>query len=192
MKKLLLKELNEYIPKCIICKKDMYIFIKGNIQSRKHVFTGKKISIKTKIEQGHMMSGNKDYPFIIRMSDSEILEGQEFFSNLFKNWTYVNKRCSTCDFIIGTIQNGDYGEPMFPTSNIFPSMKLSKEKVSYTMPGGKNVTIEKKYYDPATFLNEHIKIEINNKPLPPFPFEFAAVNGLKQLNTRLLTIRTFQ
>lgn len=192
MKILHLKELIDYIPKCIICKKDMYLFIKGTIVSKKHVFTGKKISIKTKMENGHILSENKTYPFSIRVSDSLILEGQEFLTTLFKHWTYVNKRCNTCDFIIGTMYNAPYDVNASLRDNLFPNLKLSVERVAYTMPGGKNALIEKKYYDPASFLNERTRIEINNKPLPPFPFEFGSVNGLKQLTNRLLTIRTFQ
>lgn len=188
MKKFTIKELVEYIPKCIICQKDMYISIKGNIQSQKHRFTGKKVSLTTKVQDDALVSVGKDL-FTIDLNTSEIITGAEFFNSLMNSWLYVNKRCRTCDFLISNIYN-DFDTIVARTH--FPKLKLQNEQISYTMPGGKIVKILKSYYDDNTMLGSMTRITINNKLLPPFPFDFTAIHGLKQLNNRLLTIRTFQ
>lgn len=188
MKTFTLKELINYIPTCIICSKQLVLAINGNIKSSKQRYTGKNISVKTKVKDSILESANKNYNLSISLDDGEIIEGVELVNNLMTGWMYVKKQCKTCCLTINTT----YNDGNLKNVKIFPPLKLTSEDLSYTMPGGKEVKIYKQYYDDQTMLGERTQITINGKLLPPFPFYFDKIDDLKHLNKRLLTVRTFQ
>lgn len=188
MKTFTLKELINYIPTCIICGKQLMLSINGNIKTSKQKWTGKNISIKTKIKDSVLESTSKNYTLSVNLDNNEIVEGGELINNLMTSWMYVNKQCKTCCLTVNTT----YNDGNTKNTTAFPTVKLTSESLGYTMPGGKEVKIFKHYYDDQTMLGERTQITISGKLLPAIPFYFDKIDNLKHLNKRILTIRTFQ
>lgn len=186
-----IKEFIDYIPNCILCKKEMQIAIHAIRKSEKN-WNYDNIHIKTSVIDNMIISKNKDYKLEINMYDNTIVSGSEFISSIENNTIDVNKSCKTCNFKIKAIHNSKYTSRT-KTNKIenFPSLVLAKEELYYTRNGGKNVVIVK-YHPPSYDASANMWITINNKKIQSFNLDLSKLKDLDHLNSKLSTLITFQ
>ena len=183
-----LKEISEYIPNCLICGKQIPIIIDGLLKNKKGLHSFDRVNIRTEIKNNIVISMNKNYPLSINLDTAEILEGKELVNILMSRWLYIKKHCKTCHFIITMM----YNSGNLKNVNNFPKYELYSEELAYTMPGGKRAYIHKRYFEKDSLLATYTQLYIDNKPILSCQFDFSKFENLKQINKRVLTIRTFQ
>lgn len=196
-----LKELNEYIPHCIICGKDMHLKISGSLTKPSHfhssgnttVLYSARTSIKLKsfLKDGLLhFKDTKDanIAILVDPDTNKVIEGMDLLKALSSNWIYLNKNCQTCDCNIATMYTNKEAAKL----ENFPPLKLTSEKLHYTMKRGKTVFIMKSFYDDATLLGSRTNVLINGKPIKEINLDLSRYKNLEQLNNRLATIMVFQ
>lgn len=141
------------------------------------------IRLKMHLKDGILRSKHKKHSISIELATNLIIDGQDIVNRLRANYTHVNKICPTCHFKIQAV----YKEGSIKKENCFPPLTLHNEELHYTMKGGKSVDIQKHYG-----LNTNsATIRLENKYLPPVPWDFDKFKDLAHLNKRLATIKLF-
>lgn len=174
-----------YIPKCLICGKDMIISIngsKGAITSHNY----NTINIKMDLNENLLVSKNKNYQLSINIDDNTICDGQTLIESMSVRSINLNKNCSTCFFKIKAIN--DSIDKI--RAGIFPSILLDKEELHYTKTKGRSVNIIN--YRSLWDLSHHTDINIDNKRVKSYNFDLSKFKNLTHLNNRLSTLITFQ
>jgi len=194
-----IQDLIDYIPNCIICRKEMIISIEGVIlpllPSKNQYAKKENVQMILFLKDGIVRTKKRNLSLAIKAEDNFIIDGQDIVSRLMINWTYVKKICSTCNFKINTVI--DYKEGVIKKQNYFPPLIIDHEVLQYTFKGGKKVHITK-YYNDYYYNNrvlpsrsEAVTIRLNDKSLPPVPLDLDKFKNLDQLNKRLSTIILF-
>jgi hypothetical protein len=140
------------------------------------------IRLKMVVKDGILCSKHKNHSVSIELKTNNIIYGQDIANRLMINQTNVWKVCKTCHFKICTT----YPKGVIKKENCFPALTLYSEELNYTLRGGKNLYIMKYSSDGNT-----ATIRMDNKYLPPVPWDFDKFKDLEHLNKRLDTIKLF-
>jgi hypothetical protein len=97
----------------------------------------------------------------------------------------IKKDCTTCHFKICT----SCTKASARNGNNFPQLTLSSEEAHYTLKGGKDIQINKYYFSAQN--DQVANIRLNNRYLPPMPWDFSKFQDLEHMNKRLSTIILF-
>lgn len=145
------------------------------------------VRLKLELNDGILRSKHKSYSISIEIATNNIIDGQELINRLQPGNTHVRKMCPTCHFKINT----GYGTGSTKKQNCFPALTMQSEELHYTLKGGKDVQISKYYRSGDPDKGRSATIRLNNKYLPPVPFDFNKFSDLEHLNKRLDTIILF-
>ncbi len=184
-----LNDLNNYVPNCVICSKPMHISITGiatGPANKPRWGSGSEsIRVKFELKEGILRSKNEKHKMSIEMATNAIIEGADLISRLLS--ANVTKGCPTCHFKINT----GWGHHTEKKENCFPALTIESEELHYTLKGGKDIQISKYYRASDPERSQTATIRLNNKYLPPIPFDFNKFSDLEHLNKRLDTIILF-
>lgn len=179
------QDLLNYIPTCVLCGKDMPLLIEGGISivsGQRFSSSDERMRITMQSKDGILYSKNKKYPINVDIVSGKLINGADIFSRLRIDYAKYLKSCTTCDFKIECVS------PKKPEKDLFPVLHLKSERIHYTLRGGKEVEINKSYYNDAGTAS----IRINKKYLPPMPgLDFHKFKDLDHLNQRLGTLIVF-
>ena len=186
-----LQELLEYVPRCILCQKNIPISIEGYLTSadaKKWYGRKQRVYFKLKIKDGVLRDKCRGQSIAIEASTNKLLEGGDFVNRLMLQPITVKKCCPTCAFkFIASYQDGNV-----KTTNTFPPLTLKSEELSFTMKGKKNISILKHY----AFLQEGEEpkciITYDRGSLEPIDLDFTKFTSLDQVAKKIKTIVTFQ
>lgn len=194
------QRLMDYIPNCVICKKEMVFSMEGRIARVKDNKKPKRwndggtwtiLRTRAKNELVHddlLHFRNTKYHISIEPRRNKIIDGLDIAQRI--NSFSISKICRTCDF---KIQAGAEG---CGNSTHFPTMQLSCETLNFTMRGGKRVRMYRGYRQlpPGTTQPTEIstQIYINDHILPSIPLEFSKIKDINQLTRKIKTAIVFQ
>jgi|SRR6185436_4365103 len=194
-----IKKYINYIPRCLICNKEMQLYIQGT--ERKTFWRFDCVYIKTCISDNLLISKSKKYPLIIDINDNRILTGNEIISAIdIKEYSvvYLNKTCSTCKFIIEasyvhpplniTNSINESSPPLCREDGYFPTVFLDQEELCYTRNRGKNISIKRQHYSQLA----RTSLTVDGKSVKCFDLDLSKFNNLNHLNSRISTLLTFQ
>ncbi len=186
-----IQELVNYVPNCLICKKEMQVSLSTYLSSndpKRRVNSRESVSLRFELENCILHSKHKSYQLKIDTITNVILEGQDLADRFTTESTYIKKKCPTCHLKIETIcSNGTIKK-----EKRFPDLTLRHEELHFTMRGGKDLSVSK-YYSTNTSPegDSQAQIMLNHKYLPPVPFDFNKFNSFEQLVNRINTIVLF-
>lgn len=179
-----LQELIDYVPRCLICNKEMQLDITGTIPFvTGYDFHSFKMILNS---DGRLSSKNKSLD--INPKTNEVFSGLDTLSKMVYNLTnHINiyKKCYTCSFLIKC----KYDNIKYIKLEKFPTISLIQEELSYTMSKNKAVRYVK--YFPPNFLGSSY-MTINNKYINNFYIDLSKINNLKHLTRKIKTFLTFQ
>jgi hypothetical protein len=185
-----LEELENYIPNCIICGKHLQLFISGRLNAvspaKPRWGSGQEqIRLPMVLKEGVFRSKHKNHSVSVEYSSNHIIDGQDIVNRL--RFVEAEKNCPTCHFKILAKAKDGQGHK----ENCLPPLTISHEELHYTMKGGKPIRITKYYGTGDTLRGESATIRIDNKFLPPVPWDFDKFKDLAHLNKRIATIKMF-
>ena len=195
-----LRELDSYIPNCIICRKSMGLTIDGLLSSlsaaKPRWSSGnERMQVKLHLKDGIWSGKHKSQAVVIDIVTNKVLQGEELVNRLMPQSTHVRKLCPTCHFKIHTVYSNSITSLTQGLNNkkdsLFPPLTIHSEELHYTMKGGKDVRITKYYNLNGVLSGEAATIRLDNKFLPPVPLDFDKMRDLAHLNKRLATIKLF-
>lgn len=175
-----IKEFINYIPKCLLCEKDMTIYISGFVES-------KSLYIEIIFSEEMVVSKNKNYQLIINPNNNLIIVDNQLILKMSRI-IHLDKSCKTCNF---KIQSHSLFDPKREHGH-FPPMILSKENINYTRKRGKNIDITKYYSMYNDEADSKTYILIDNKEIKYFNLDLSKFKNLRHLNSRISTLITFQ
>lgn len=186
-----LKELTNYIPNCLVCGKEMGLFLEGKFApvslSKPRWDSGnQRIKIKLALIDNVLHAKHKSHNLSFDITNNDILEGQDMVNRLMVNTINVNKACVTCHFKINTLYLGGN----IKKETAFPTLTIQSEELNYMMKGGKSVRIVRNYFndkEPAV----HIWFDRKHFSEESIPLDFSKFRNLAHLNKRLATIKVF-
>lgn len=187
-----LQELIDYIPKCVICQKDMKIAIEGYLNpvgSKKPRWSSgtERVYFKLEYKDGILRSKHKSHSLAIEASTNKLIDGEDLVNRLMTQTINVKKCCPTCVFkSVSVYQAGNTKK-----TNSFPPMTLRSEELNYTMKGGKRVNITKYYEFNKPDEEAKCFISYNGSSLSPIALDFRKLTDLDQINKKIKTIVTF-
>ncbi len=195
-----LQELMDYIPNCIICKKEMVLSMEGRIarvkdnKKPKHwndggTWTMLKTRAKNELVHDDLLHfRNTKYHISIEPQRNKIIDGLDIAQRI--NIFNINKVCRTCDFKIQAMAESCGNSTHFPTT------RLERETLNFTMRGGKMVRMYRSYRNlraPGVPPKEvSTQIYINDHMLPDLPLEFSKIRDIGQLTRKIKTAVVFQ
>ncbi len=187
-----LNEFNNYIPTCVLCGKIMTVTVEGRLApvlpSKPRWSSGQEtVTLKLLLKDGVMRSKHKNHSLVIDGETNSIIDGQDLVNRFYPNSTYIRKTCATCHFKIVATYPKDYAKK----ATVFPYIILQQEELRYTLKGGKDVQIYKNYHTAIEGRDKVADIRIDNKYLPPVPWDFSKFDDLDHLNNRIKTIILF-
>jgi hypothetical protein len=181
------QELMDYVPNCIICGKQLELFLRGKLRGDP---IDKQLNFHLKIKNGNIIGKNKNYSFTINPIDNQIIDGQEVVSNLLGNWfMFVSKKCSTCHCIINTQHCVNIKNYMISNYKKLPPLTLKNEEIFYTRKREKATSIYQRYNDNGVLIQSIISINYKKINIPYINLNH--FKTLDHLNERLSTILTF-
>ena len=193
-----IKSLHEYIPQCILCKKEMQIIIDGHfVQSATSsiefihpiISPGNRIHniFYLNIKNNLFVFKSKHYQFSID-NDNKIIEGLDIVNNLTINPFYIIKKCKTCNFMSKFKWNGVNMKTIY----FFPPLVQDYECIKYTKNKGKSINIFN-YNDKWNAKNRLSNLYIDGKyiDIQDLCIDFSKIKNLKHLNNKISTILTF-
>jgi len=190
------QEFAEYLPNCLICGKELNFSINGtitplNVVQSRYAHGNEHIKLRMNLKDGLLQATHKRHNVYVELATGKVVEGQDLFDRFYMDSVIVMKTCGTCDFKLETWTAQNLGKGQFPI------VSLRNERLHYTLKGGKDVEIVKRYHPnvrPEIQKNTSVSIKIANKYIPEilFDFEFSKFKNLAHLNQRLGTILLFQ
>lgn len=190
-----LQEYVDYVPTCLICKKEMRVSLTGTMQAtpvsgqKRWASSRKSLDIKFDIKEGVLVSKHKTHKLSMKLDDNSLVEGEDIVARLTSKLTFVKKSCQTCHVKI----QANCSNPQFKKEKRFPALTLHSEELHFTMRGGKDLNVTKYYgSNDSSETEKSASIQINYKYLPPVPFDFNKFNSFEQLTRRISTIVLFQ
>lgn len=191
-----LQELLDYIPKCILCGKDMELRITGGVPSRQtseNYWKNNDVCLKMFLLEDKLHSKKcKDYSLSVSPITNLITSGKNLISDMVsRSYSRVtaNKKCRTCFFQISTAYSRDKETPKL--RNYFPALTMQTEELHYTMKKGKSVKLYK-YYRSDSLTGENTNISVNFRSLKSIPLDFSKIHNMEHLNNKIKTLMVFQ
>jgi hypothetical protein len=188
-----LQELIDYIPKCVICQKEMKLSIEGYlapIDPRKPRWGSgsERVYFKLQYKDGILRSKHKNHSLSIEAATNKLIDGEDMINRLMINSIHAKKCCPTCAFKSYSV----YQAGNTKKTHHFPPMMLQSEELSYTLKGGKRVNIMKHHNFSDKDEEAKCYINYNGTMLPPIALDFNKLSDLEQINRKIKTIVTFQ
>lgn len=195
-----LQRLMDYIPNCVVCKKEMVLSIEGRLERVKNNKKPKRwnsggtwviLRTRTKNELIHddlLHFRSTKHLISVEPTRNKIINGLDVAQRL--TFFNVSKMCRTCDFKIHAKAES------CGNSTHLPTLRLETESLNFTMKGGKKVRMYRAYrridpypHEPAEITTQ---IYVENHLLPPLPLEFSKIKDINHLTRKIKTAIVFQ
>jgi len=192
-----LQQVLEYIPHCIICKKELELRVVGSIPSRtnQQYFHRQSVCLKMFMLEDRLHSRRcKDFSLIVNPADNQMSSGKNLINDMLADsWSGISviKKCKTCNFSI-TARHTNSGSKQSQKMDKFPSVELYSEELHYTMKKEKPVRIHKIYQNSARMTGESTIITVNHRQLREFNLDLSKIQDLNHLNNKIKTVMVFQ
>lgn len=173
-----IKQFIDYIPHCIICRKDMQHNMMLHCATEQSSRVIGKTIIPVAVVDDYLVSKKPKYNIKFDIFSNEI-QGEEKVINFIRKID-ITKYCNTCDLKILSWDVNLHRKVLAP-------IRIQQESLHYTLKGGRKLQIFKSYNSDRISLT----IYLNNRRLPDLPFDFDKFVDLDQLNKRINTLLLF-
>ncbi len=161
-----LKEAIEYFPNCILCGKELKLFLSGYDTARVY------------LEKADNLLKNNKLDIKIDINDNKIINGHKIINSTFNNY-FLKKSCTTCRCNV----------TFFAEHNItssFPEVTIHSEEIHF-FDKGSDIRVTN-YKNKASIYWRKTK---KSQSLP-VTFNFQTINNLTALKKKIHTIQLFQ